>query len=166
MAEIINVCFVCLGNICRSPTAEGVFRALVTEAGLKDWVQVESAGTAGYHIGELPDPRAREHAARRGLRLESRARQFQARDFERLHYVLAMDQQNYRDLVALRSVARSDSVHLALFRDFDRSASRGSSVPDPYYGGPEGFEEVLDQCERAAAGLLEAIKSRLKSEGR
>lgn len=166
MAQTINVCFVCLGNICRSPTAEGVFRALVSQAGLEDTIQVESAGTAAYHIGELPDPRSREHAARRGLRLESRARQFQAKDFERFHYVLAMDQQNYRDLVALRSLARSDSVHLALFRDFDRSSPRASSVPDPYYGGSEGFEEVLDQCERAAAGLLAAIQNRLKSERR
>lgn len=161
MDPTISVCFVCLGNICRSPTAEGVFLELVRRAGLLDRVVVESAGTAAYHVGELPDSRSREHAARRGLQLISRARQFQSVDFERFDYVLAMDQQNHRDLVALRSMARNAKVHLGLFRDFDTTAPRGSSVPDPYYGGADGFEEVLDQCERAAAGLLETIRTRL-----
>lgn len=164
MDRSISVCFVCLGNICRSPTAEGVFLELVRRAGLSDRVAVDSAGTAAYHVGELPDARSREHAAFRGLELVSRARQFQTTDFDRFDYVLAMDQQNYRDLVALRSMARNAEVHLGLFRDFDPTAPRGSSVPDPYYGGKSGFEEVLDQCERAAEGLLRVVRSRLMVE--
>lgn len=154
----VSVCFVCLGNICRSPTADGVFHKLIQVAGLESQVFIDSAGTAAYHAGEEADRRSRQVAKTRGYRLDSIARQFLAEDFERFDYVLAMDQQNLRDLEELRRVT-SEEVrgHLGLFRDFDASAGSGAGVPDPYYGGEGGFEEVLDQCERACEGLIEHL---------
>lgn len=154
---MVHVCFVCLGNICRSPTAEGIFLHLVREAGLHDSITVASAGTAGYHIGEPPDRRAREAARRRGVELPSRAAQFQVRDFSRFEYVLAMDGDNYRDLVRLTGDEEHRSrVHL--LRSFDPAAPKGAEVPDPYYGGPQGFDEVFDLCEAACRGLLAHIR--------
>ncbi len=158
--RVVGVCFVCLGNICRSPTAEGVFRKLVESAGLSAQIAIDSAGTASYHIGAPADARSRRHAERRGYRLDSVARQFEPLDFERFDYVLCMDEQNLRDVQALGVPARH---HVGLFRQFDATAPAGASVPDPYYGGDAGFEEVLDQCERAARGLLAAISMRLES---
>lgn len=159
----VSVCFVCLGNICRSPTAEGVFLHLVREAGLSDQISVESAGTSAYHIGELPDPRSREYAHRRGYRLESRARQFLAEDLKRFDYVLAMDSTNLRVIRSLIVPGVEVRGHVSLFRDFDATAGSGASVPDPYYGGGTGFEEVLDQCERAAHGLLAVLRAEKKT---
>jgi protein-tyrosine phosphatase len=153
----ISICFVCLGNICRSPTAEGVFLKFVRDAGLEAVVHVDSAGTSAYHVGERADARSREHAAARGYSLTSRARQFVASDFESFDYVLAMDVRNLEDLRALRPERDSGRARLQLFRDFDPTAPPKSSVPDPYYGGVAGFEEVIDQCERAARGLLEEV---------
>ncbi len=154
----VSVCFVCLGNICRSPTADGVFHKLVDVAGLSAKVFIDSAGTAAYHTGEPADRRSRQVAKKRGYSLDSIARQFLVEDFERFDYVLAMDQQNLKDLQALRAGAeRKGSGHLGLFRDFDPSAGSGAGVPDPYYGGDNGFEEVLDQCERACEGLIEHL---------
>ncbi len=153
----VSVCFVCLGNICRSPTAEGVFRHLVGEAGLGDRIHIDSAGTAAYHAGESPDPRSTEHAARRGIRLAGQARQFLAKDFERFDYVLAMDAANFLEL---QRQVKSETARKRLFhcRDFDGASPKGASVPDPYYGGETGFEEVLDLCEAACRGLLEHIR--------
>ena len=156
----VRVCFVCLGNICRSPTAEGVFQRLVHEAGLSAQVVIDSAGTAGYHQGSPADARSRRHAEQRGYKLESRARQFTAADFATFDYVLAMDAQNLSDLEALGARGTSQ---LLLFRSFDETAPAAASVPDPYYTGEAGFEEVLDQCERAARGLLEVVRRRLKA---
>lgn len=154
----LRVCFVCLGNICRSPTAEGVLRSLLERSGLSDRVLVESAGTASYHVGALPDRRSRAAAAQRGLQLESRARQFTIEDWQRLDYVLAMDQANFDALVA--STPSADArAKLHLFRSFDPAAPPGAEVPDPYYGGPEGFEHVLDLCEAAAEGLIARLRS-------
>ncbi|MCP4038518.1 MAG: low molecular weight phosphotyrosine protein phosphatase [bacterium] len=153
---MIRVCFVCLGNICRSPTAEGVMRKLVNEAGLADAIEIASAGTAGYHAGEKPDPRSREEAVRRGVRLESRARQFKAGDFRRFDYVLAMDGENLSDLQNL-SDGSSPHAALSLLRSFDPAEPRGQDVPDPYYGGERGFERVYDICEAACRGLLRHI---------
>jgi protein-tyrosine phosphatase len=156
----VAVCFVCLGNICRSPTAEGVFRKMVEVAGLKDEIEIDSAGTGSWHIGERADRRSRQVAAKRGYDLSSISRQFEARDFEVFDYVLAMDEQNLRDLSALRREAgRSlDSPpKLCLFREFDPTAVRGAGVPDPYYGGDRGFEDVLDMCERACEGLMKRL---------
>ncbi|MBW2425321.1 MAG: low molecular weight phosphotyrosine protein phosphatase [Deltaproteobacteria bacterium] len=154
----LGVCFVCLGNICRSPTAEGVMRKLVAEVGLEPRIEVESAGTAAYHAGELPDRRSRDAARRRGLRLESRARQFLEPDFARFDFVLAMDQENLAHLEALRPSPHIGG-HLGLLRDFDPLAAPLAEVPDPYYGGARGFDEVLDICEAACLGLLEHIRT-------
>ncbi|HSC87477.1 MAG TPA: low molecular weight protein-tyrosine-phosphatase [Polyangiaceae bacterium] len=154
----LSVCFVCLGNICRSPTAEGVFLRQLAASPWQGRVDVDSAGTASYHVGSRADARSRAHAERRGYRLESRARQFEAGDLERFDYVLCMDEANLRDVRALGTAGRA---RVGLFREFDASAPAGSSVPDPYYGGDAGFEEVLDQCERAAAGLLRELGQRL-----
>lgn len=151
----VRVCFVCTGNICRSPTAHGVMRAVVERAGLGDRVEVDSAGVSGYHVGELPDPRSRRAAAARGLRLEHRARLIAPADFLRFDYLLAMDGGHKRALERLApSGARASIV---LFRDFDASAGSDRDVPDPYYGGEAGFDEVLDMCERACEGLLQHL---------
>lgn len=154
----MRICFVCLGNICRSPTAEGVMRALVTEAGLAGTIVIDSAGTGSWHIGEQPDPRTREAAARRGIELEHLARQFTRADFDRFDLVLAMDRANLEVLERLAGARTRPAVRL--LRSFDPTAPEGAEVPDPYYaGGRAGFEEVLDQCERACAGLLAYVRS-------
>lgn len=154
-AASVRVCFVCLGNICRSPTAEGILGALVAAAGLGDRIEVESAGTADFHVGELPDPRSREEAAARGIRLESRARRFEADDLARFDLVLAMDGANAR---ALRALARSaeERGKIRLLRSFDPAAvcAGDLDVPDPYYGGEGGFRRVFDICEAACRALL------------
>ncbi|MDX1649199.1 MAG: low molecular weight protein-tyrosine-phosphatase [Myxococcota bacterium] len=157
---MVRVCFVCLGNICRSPTAEAVFRGLVREAGLEDRIAVESAGTGHWHVGEPPDPRAREAARARGVALEGRARQFAAEDFGRFDQVVAMDRENLRALRRLAARASGDAAAaIALLRDFEPGARPGSrDVPDPYYGGEDGFDEVLDLCERACRGLLAHLR--------
>lgn len=154
----VSVCFVCLGNICRSPTAEGVFRALLEREKLAQDVEVDSAGTAAYHTGERADRRSRAFAQKRGYELSSVARQFVSDDFESFDYVLAMDSQNLSDLKSRARAAGVEPHHLGLFREFDPTAPAGASVPDPYYGGDRGFEEVLDQCERACRGLIDHLR--------
>lgn len=148
------ILFVCMGNICRSPTAEGVFRARAAAAGLD--LEIDSAGTHAYHIGNAPDARSARHAAARGYDLSSqRARQFAAEDFERFDYVLAMDHDN---LAILRRACPPQHRHkVRLFMEF---ATRSGSdiVPDPYYGGTNGFDQVLDYVEDAADGLLAALR--------
>ncbi len=152
----VRVLFVCMGNICRSPTAEGVFRRKVEEAGLDGSIHIDSAGTHAYHVGEPPDPRATEAASRRDIDLRPlRARKATTRDFEHFDYVLAMDRDNLRLLEMLRD--GSDSARLHLFLDFARSSNE-TEVPDPYYGGNQGFERVLDMIEDAAEGLLDHIR--------
>jgi len=155
---MVRVCFVCLGNICRSPTAAGVMQRLVSDAGLADRIEIESAGTAGYHVGEPADARSRAAARARGVELEGRAQQFLAEDFDRFDYVLAADRGNLRDLERLAGTEHRGK--LSLLRSFDPEAAALAEVPDPYYGGPRGFEEVLDVCERACAGLLSSIRAR------
>jgi protein-tyrosine phosphatase len=153
----ISVCFVCLGNICRSPTAEGVMRHLVEKASLGARIEIGSAGTAGYHTGDLPDRRSRAAARKRGIELTSRARQFAAKDWERFDYVLAMDGENY-DVLARQAPSDAARSRLHLLREFDPESPPRAAVPDPYYGGDDGFEQVLDLCEVACAGLLEHIR--------
>ena len=148
-----RVCFVCLGNICRSPTAEGIMLHLVNEAGLADQFAIESAGTGGYHVGEEPDPRTMRTARARGVQLPSRARKFEADDFARFDYVLAMDGENLRFLEALAPDAEARKK-LHLLRSFDAESPAGAGVPDPYYGAGDGFERVFDICEAACRGLL------------
>ena len=154
---MVRVCFVCLGNICRSPTAEGIMRHIVREAGLGDHIEIDSAGTGGWHVGERPDRRARSTAKRRGINLTSTARQFRPDDFERFDYIVAMDRDNLSTLREL-AVGPKDAAKLSLLRAHDRHAPAEADVPDPYYGGPRGFDEVFDICESACAGLLERIR--------
>jgi len=156
----IRICFVCLGNICRSPTAHGVMLRLVAEAGLGAAIEVDSAGTAAYHVGELPDERSRVAARSRGIELTHRARQFGAADLDRFDLVVAMDGQN---LDRLRRLAGGRArPRIVLLRSFDPTAAPGAEVPDPWSGGDDGFERVLDQCERACAGLLAHVRGQLR----
>jgi protein-tyrosine phosphatase len=158
MKEKVKVLFVCMGNICRSPTAHGVFRQLVREAGLEDRIKVDSAGTHAYHVGNPPDPRAQAAARRRGVELDDlRARQARPQDFLEYDYVLAMDQDNYQGLSAI--CPRGQERRIGLFLDYAPQL-RVREVPDPYYGGPQGFERVFDLVEAAARGLLEDIRRR------
>ncbi|MFW6049610.1 MAG: low molecular weight protein-tyrosine-phosphatase [Myxococcota bacterium] len=152
---MIRISFVCLGNICRSPTAEGVMRRLIADAGLDERIRIDSAGTGSWHVGEPPDPRAREEAKRRGYALGGVARQFQPSDFARADYVIAMDTANRR---ALEAMAPDDGARakIHLLRDFDPEAPRGAEVPDPYY--EDGFDLVFEIVERACRGLLEQLR--------
>jgi protein-tyrosine phosphatase len=152
------VLFVCMGNICRSPTAEGVFRKLVEERAPQLRIQIDSAGTHDYHVGEAPDPRAIAAAARRGIDLEPlRARMVEEADFERFDLVVAMDRLNREVLLDRSPETYRDRVRLMM--DFAPSLEV-EDVPDPYYGGPVGFERVLDLVEEAARGLLDEVMQR------
>jgi protein-tyrosine phosphatase len=156
-----SVLFVCLGNICRSPTAEGVFRHRAHLAGLGDRILVASAGTGDWHVGEPPDRRAIVHAARRGYDLRrQRARQLCAADFERFRWILAMDRANLRDIAAQRPSGHAG--HLGLFLDLAPELGV-REVPDPYYGGADGFERVLDLIEAASDSLLDRIRARQRT---
>ena len=152
----VKVLFVCMGNICRSPTAQGVFEKLVAESKLADVVHIDSAGTHAYHIGEAPDARASETALRRGIDLsQQRARRVSASDLEEFDYVLAMD---YSNLEALAGLCQPEHVSkLRLLLEYAPGLEM-REVPDPYYGGVTGFERVLDLIEQASAGLLAEIR--------
>lgn len=154
-AQPVNVLFVCLGNICRSPTAHGVFESLVASHGLTHAIRVDSCGTGDWHVGHAPDRRAAAEARRRGYALDHlRARQVEPADFDRFHYILAMDRMNLADLEAMRPPRFGG--HLGLFLAFAPRAGV-AEVPDPYYGGYDGFSRVLDLVEAASIGLLEEI---------
>jgi protein-tyrosine phosphatase len=154
----IGVLFVCLGNICRSPLAEGVFRDLVEEAGLADRFRIDSAGTSGYHDGEGPDPRTVEVARARGVVLDHVSRRVRPIDFEIFEYIIAMDGDNLRKLQRLDLEAQGEA-EIALLRSFEEGDG-DLHVPDPYFGGPRGFEDVHDMVERACRGLLAHIVDR------
>ena len=159
MAAPARVLFVCMGNICRSPTAEAVFRHAVVSAGLEQKIFVDSAGTHGYHLGHPPDRRTQLAAAHRGYDLVNlRARQVSGQDFVEFDYIVAMDLDNLSDL--RRLAPTQHRCKLSLFMEYS-SARRGEEVPDPYYGGAQEFELVLDMAEDAAAGLLQHIKKKL-----
>ncbi len=153
---MISVLFVCLGNICRSPSGEAVFRKMVQEAGLEDDFHIDSAGILGWHAGQGADKRMKSHAIQRGYDLTSISRAVTPNDLENFDYIIAMDDQNLADLHSLDygGIHRSRIFKMT---DFCRECTH-SVVPDPYYGGPQGFEEVLDILEDACAGLLERIK--------
>jgi protein-tyrosine phosphatase len=155
-----RVLFVCLGNICRSPTAEGTMRALVREAGLDDRIELDSAGTGSWHVGSAPDERATAAAAGRGIALEGAARQVSASDFDDFNLMIAMDSANLSDLRDLASDDRQREK-VRLLREFDpASAGTGDlDVPDPYYGPGDGFERVLDMVEASCRGLLARIEA-------
>lgn len=154
----VRVLFVCMGNICRSPTAQGVFRHLVRQAGLEAVIEIDSAGTHGYHVGAPPDERAQETARGRGVDIaDLRARRAEPEDFYHYDYVLAMDRDNYRSLA--RICPRGTKEKLRLLMDFAPELRR-REVPDPYYGGQQGFDQVFDMVEAAARGLLDEIGRR------
>jgi protein-tyrosine phosphatase len=156
----VRVLFVCLGNICRSPTAEGVMRHVVAEAGLQEEIELDSAGTGAWHVGSSPDRRAGDAARGRGVELSGEARQVRPRDLEEFDLVVAMDRANLRDLKALAG-GREPDGRIRLLREFDpASAAVGDlDVPDPYYGADGGFEEVFDLVEAACRGLLGEIRA-------
>ncbi len=154
--KMVHVLFVCLGNICRSPTAQGVFTKMVEEEGLSHLIAIDSAGTHAYHRGEPPDSRAQSAAARRQVDLSGlRARVFTAEDFERFDYVLAMDRENHAHLEAI--CPDHHRAKLRLFLEFAPHLEV-DEVPDPYYGGTAGFDRVLDLIEEASRGLIEEIR--------
>ena len=157
--KTISICFVCLGNICRSPTAEGVMRHQVDEAKLTERITVDSAGTGDWHIGAAPDERAQHAAAQRGYDLSGlRGRQIGVPDFERFDLLIAMDDKNVAALRQVCPAQQRDKIRLLM-----EFATRDDSrvVVDPYFGGDEGFERVLDQCEDACEGLLRALRTQL-----
>lgn len=151
-----RVLFVCLGNICRSPTAEGVFRRALEDAGMGEQVVIDSCGIGNWHVGKAPDQRAQMAAKRRGIDLSPLcARQLAASDFLDFDYILAMDNANLQAMHALKPA--ESQAHVGLFLDF--AGTPGSEVPDPYYGGDQGFEDVLDMIEAASHGLIQHLKS-------
>lgn len=153
-----RILFVCMGNICRSPTAEGVMRHLLRERGLEDEVEVASAGTGGWHVGDPPDARSTAAAQRRGIVLEGAAQQVSEEDFEHYDLVIAMDRENLRHLRGMApGAAARDKLHL--LREFDPACAGAPDldVPDPYYGGTRGFDDVLDMVEAACPGLLDRV---------
>ncbi|MGC8119184.1 low molecular weight protein-tyrosine-phosphatase [Marinobacter sp. VGCF2001] len=158
MSERVSVLFVCLGNICRSPSAEGVFRELAREQGMLDRLQIDSCGTGDWHIGKSPDERATAAASRRGIDISDlRARQFRAEDLDRFDYVLVMDRSNLADVREIWH--QNGGTEPRLFLEF--GDSRLAEVPDPYFGGEAGFEHVLDLIHGASQGLLQTIRERL-----
>ena len=156
----MRVLFVCLGNICRSPTAEGVFRHLVREQGLEEAIEIDSAGTGGWHVGAPPDERATAAARGRDIELAGAARRFAPEDFREYDLILAMDEQNRRDLLDL-APDHDARARVRLLREYDPAGGDGDDldVPDPYYGGDEGFEHVLDLVDAAARGLLDELRA-------
>lgn len=159
-SDKVGVLFVCMGNICRSPTAEGVFRHRIEQAGLQNRVLIDSAGTHAYHIGQPPDRRSIAVAAQRNYKLAGlKARKVVPEDFAKFEFVLAMDRDNLGSLQRLRPPDHPG--HLGLLLDFAPDQAL-REVPDPYYGGPQGFELVLDLIEAAADGLLEHVHKRLE----
>lgn len=153
--EKVKVMFVCMGNICRSPTAHGVFRKLVEDEGYADEIYIESSGTHAYHVGEPPDSRAQQTALGRGLDLSDlRAQRIKDTDFEHFDYILPMDRDNYEILLSSSSPDHHHKIRM--FLSFAASLS-SKEVPDPYYGGPGGFEQVFDMVEAGSRGLLQDI---------
>ncbi|MDR0788288.1 MAG: low molecular weight phosphotyrosine protein phosphatase [Gemmatimonadota bacterium] len=155
-AERISVLFVCLGNICRSPLAEGVFRHFARERGVEDCFDIDSAGTSGYHAGDPPDSRSVATARSRGIRVEGRSRQLRAADLQRFDYIVVMDDDNLRGAERLASGLTDARAQLHLLREWDTQGT-GLGVPDPYSGGAQGFAEVQDIVERSCDRLLDHL---------
>lgn len=151
-----SVLFVCLGNICRSPLAEGVFLHLLRRQGLDRAIRVDSAGTGSWHVGDAADPRSQEVAGRHGITLPSRARQVSPSDLQDFDWIVAMDRSNLQALEEMRDEHGGDA-RLVLLRDFDPEPGDGE-VPDPYYGGPQGFDTVYEMVLRSSHGLLDEIQ--------
>ncbi len=155
ITDMKRILFVCLGNICRSPLAEGVFNDFITSKGLKNSILCDSCGTAGYHIGSPPDKRSILTASNHGIKLDHQGRKLSVRDFEEYDYIFAMDKNNYEDILALkRKSVGNAKVHL--YREFDPKGN--GDVPDPYHGTMDDFEEVYEICSRTSKKLLEFIQ--------
>ena len=150
----VNVLFVCLGNICRSPLAEGIFRQRVNEKGLSGRFEIDSCGTAAYHMGKHPDSRSVANAKQNGVRYDHRARKLEGKDFSDFDFIIPMDDANYEDVVSLRPKGAKAKVFK--MRYFD-TLEINSDVPDPYYGGEQGFQEVLEILERSVANLIKRL---------
>ena len=163
MNESISVLFVCLGNICRSPMAEGVFRQLVEEEGLDGQIRIDSAGTDDWHVGESPDPRAAAVSRKNGVELESIARTIESGDLDDFDYVLAMDRENLHDIQALQR-AHGGGASIHLFREFDPDAGGELEVPDPYFGVGDGFDRIYEMIHRTAGNLLDQLRPRVGPE--
>ncbi len=155
-----RICFVCLGNICRSPLAQGVFERLLDDKGLADKFTIASAGTGNWHEGDPPDRRMFATAKRAGIQLNNRAKQFLPADFKRFDLVLAMDRDNLKQLERLQTLS-SEKGQLQLFRSFDSAANGNLDVPDPYYGGDGGFDNVFNIVHRTCPEILKFAKSKL-----
>ncbi|OGW21230.1 MAG: protein tyrosine phosphatase [Nitrospinae bacterium RIFCSPLOWO2_12_FULL_47_7] len=158
--KTIHVCFVCLGNICRSPLAQGVFEYLVEQKGLKETILISSAGTGSWHVGKPPDARMQATAKKHGVNMRSRARQFQPEDFNQLDLVLAMDQSNRDDLKKMCASPAAEKK-LRLFRSFDPECAGDEDVPDPYYGDGDGFDRVFGIVHRTCPEILKYITTEL-----
>jgi protein-tyrosine phosphatase len=154
----MKICFVCQGNIIRSPLAENLFRRILQERGIGDKYQLDSAGTSAYHVGERPDRRMRQTARERGFQYDGRARQFQRDELDRFDLIIAMDQANRRILENWAS-AEGQLKKIRMMREFDSQGDEGLDVPDPYYGGPEGFKRTYEIVERSVEGLVEALEN-------
>jgi protein-tyrosine phosphatase len=155
----VRICFVCLGNICRSPTAEAVMQHLIDDAGLSPRVTLDSAGTGHWHAGDPADPRTRAAATERGIAITHLARQLVPADLDRFDLLVAMDHDNLSAIRRMRGERSRPDVRL--LRSFDAAAPPGAVVPDPYAGGGDGFDRVLDLCEAACRGLLDHVRARL-----
>ena len=152
----MKLLFVCMGNICRSPLAEGIFLHLARERNLSEKFEVDSAGVGDWHVGHAPDPRSQAVANKHGIELICRARQVEApEDFESFDLILAMDRTNFRDLLSLSPAEHHHKIKL--MRDYDSGTAEDREVPDPYYGGPGGFDNVYGMLHRACSGLLDEL---------
>jgi protein-tyrosine phosphatase len=155
--EKVRVLFVCLGNICRSPLAEAIFKEKVKKAGLEKWIEADSCGTSNYHIGGSPDPRTIANATKNGISIDHCGRQLSINDLEKFDFILAMDKSNYKNILA---VTGSDphKQKVMLMRDFD-PLEKGGEVPDPYHGGEQGFQLVFDILDRSMENFLEHLRN-------
>jgi protein-tyrosine phosphatase len=160
VSRVTRICFVCLGNIVRSPLAENLFRHLANDLGVAHKYEVDSAGTSAWHVGEPPDARMRRVAAQKGLHYDGRARQFKRSDFERFDIIVAMDRENMEDLSSL-VLRPDDREKIRMLREFDPQGGEMAAVPDPYYGGIDGFFETYQVIERSCQGLLNALENGL-----
>ena len=154
-----KICFVCLGNICRSPTAEGVFQHLINERNVENYFEVDSAGTSAYHVGESANSKSQRTAQKHGITLHSKARQFEASDLDYYDLILAMDSENLKNVRQMASEYHHDKI--GRMRDFDPNPGDGE-VPDPYYGGPEGFENVFQIVKRSCENLLDNLETHVQ----
>ncbi len=158
---MVNVLFVCLGNICRSPLAEGIFKKLVKERGLDSFITIDSAGTSNWHINDPPDIRTVEIAEKHGIDLDHLGQQISDKDLEKYDYVIAMDSENYENIQKLKYDPALQKAEVILMRDFDSQRS-GADIPDPYYGGEDGFQLVYDLLEESLQNFLDHIVAKHK----